>query len=141
MYVREQAGSTQLIRTTYDPVVKRGRQTVFARFPDATTAPDDVRSLCTPAELLQLDEYLAAKLAAITANKHQNRLKIGTYSIDGITDAIASISAEKDADAIANKLWTATLKLQKALKSAGFSRPVKLAKAQVVNEAQPELSV
>jgi len=141
MYVREQSNVVQLVRTTYDPVVKRGRQVVFARFPDATVAPDDVRALCTPTELAYLDDYLAAKLAALTAKEHQTRLDIGPSLIDNITAAITSISAEKDAEAVANRLWTASLLMQKALKSAGFQKPAKPVKAPVINEAQAELSV
>lgn len=141
MYVRHQAGSTLLIRTKYDATIGRGTQSVFAKFKDATTAPADVRALCTSAELAQLDDYLATKLAVVTAQEHQLSLQIGHRSIDRITDAVASLSAETNAEKIATQLWASSLKLQKALKTAGFPRPVKPAKAPVVNEAQPELSV
>lgn len=141
MYIREQGKAVQLVRTVYDPVVKRGAQTVFAKFPDATTAPDDVRALCTPAELAQLDDYLASKLAAVTAARYQNSLSIGDRLIDGITEAAPSLATEKEAEAMASKLWIASLKLQKALKAAGFPKPVKAAVKAPVNEAQAELMV
>lgn len=141
MYIREQANLIQLIRTTYDPVIKRGRQVVFARFKDSTTAPMDVRALCTTTELAQLDDYLAAKLTAVTAENHHHRLAISPIFLDTLTDSIASLSAEMEAEILANKLWNASLKLQKALKAAGFPRPARPEKIRVVDKSQTELSV
>lgn len=141
MYIREQANLVQLIRTTYDPAIKRGRQVVFARFPDSTIAPADVRSLCTADEIAQLDDYLAAKLAAVTAAKFEQNLEIGHRLIDNITAATVALSVKKEAVTLANQLWNSSLELQKALKSAGFPKPAKPKAIKLTPPLAPEANV
>lgn len=61
MQIRERRRVIQLIRTEYDPSIKRGREKVISSFQRFGQPTDETRSALTEAENKQLDEWLEAK--------------------------------------------------------------------------------
>jgi len=67
MQFRERAKVIQLIRTVYDPAIKRGRAEVVGTLDkDAPAVDDPLRQACSPAELQEIDTYLAQRQQALT---------------------------------------------------------------------------
>ena len=67
MQFRERSRVIQVIRTVYDPAIKRGRAELVARLDkDNPEIDDDVRRSCSPAELTELEEFLAARNALLS---------------------------------------------------------------------------
>ena len=67
MQFRERAKVIQLIRTVYDPAIKRGRAEVVGSLDkDAPQLDEALRQACSPAELVEVETYLAQRRQALT---------------------------------------------------------------------------
>ncbi len=122
MHVRQQGSVLVLIRTTYDPIRKRGVQTTLARIP-ADTRPDgvpaEVLSQLTSDEVGQLRDYLAARADSMRHAHHKANLQ--TVHIT-LRDAVAALNAGlQPTDPAA--VWATLGELQKALKKSGHPKP------------------
>lgn len=66
MQFRERSKVIQLIRTVYDPAIKRGRTEVVGRLDkDRPLLDDGIRAVCTPQETAEIEHYLANRSAMI----------------------------------------------------------------------------
>lgn len=66
MQFRERAKVIQLIRTIYDPAIKRGRAEVVGTLDkDDPQVDDTLRRACSPAELAEVEAYLAQRQQAL----------------------------------------------------------------------------
>lgn len=67
MQFRERSKVIQLIRTVYDPAIKRGRAELVGKLDkDAPRLDDTLRQACSPAELAEIEAYLARRAQALT---------------------------------------------------------------------------
>ena len=131
MHFREQGKVLQLIRTTYDPVRKRGVQSVIGKMPRFTYAvPLEVSVLLTMEEKTQLADYLNALKAGREDESKASSLLICSRTIAAAASALTLGIKPKDADAI----WSALADLSKALKKGGYRKPVPLKKVVVVTK-------
>lgn len=134
MQIRVQGQKIQCIRSTYDPQIKRSRQSVVATLPRwADKMPSDgcgVENL-TEAELAELQAWLDAKAADREANDLAYSVRYASTRIAEIADYVASGKADDllSADHAA-KIWESIGKLQAAMRKAGHPRPVKPAKSK-----------
>lgn len=141
MQFRIQGKKLQCIRSTYDPASKRSHQKVVAalsRWADKYSS-DEVAEL-TPAELAELDAYLAKKNAEL----HQARLSHSVWTAsraDGelaklaeAVGAVESLTAEQAA-----AIWAGLAAVGKALKKAGHPKPQAEKKAPPAPEGQGDL--
>jgi len=125
MQFRIQGKKLQCIRSTYDPATKRSHQKVvaaFSRWADKYSS-DEVAEL-TPAELAELDEYLAKKNAEL----HQARLNHAVWNatraegeLAKLAEAIGTVESLTDEQAAA--IWSGLAAVGKALKKAGHPKP------------------
>lgn len=125
MQFRTQGKKLQCIRSTYDPATKRSHQKVvaaFSRWADKYSS-DEVAEL-TPAELAELDEYLAKKNAEL----HQARLNHAVWNatraegeLAKLAEAIGTVESLTDEQAAA--IWSGLAAVGKALKKAGHPKP------------------
>lgn len=124
MHIRQQGSVLVLIRTTYDPVRKRGVQTTVARIP-AHTRPDGV-----PSEVLsqlnldesgQLRDYLAAR----ADGERQEQLKVNLRAVQLVMRNAVEALEEGLKPKDAGEVWEAMTALQKALKKAGHPKPTR----------------
>lgn len=67
MQFRERSKVIQVIRTVYDPAIKRGRAEVVVRLDrEDPVLSDDVRAACSPAELDEIEAFLAERQALLS---------------------------------------------------------------------------
>ena len=65
MQFRERRRVIQMIRTTYDPAVKRGRSEVVGKIDkDAPAIPEKLRKSCSAEELAEIESWLAERETA-----------------------------------------------------------------------------
>lgn len=127
MHFREQGRSLQLVRTKYDAERRRGVQTVVGRMPLYTyEIPQEILPLLEPEEVAQLRDYLAAVKSGRDAENLSRSLRLVVGDLETATKALESGQMPKDPDAI----WAAIAELSKALKKAGYPKPVKARAAQ-----------
>ena len=136
MQFRHQGKKLQCIRSTYDPASKRSHQKVVAalsRWADRYSS-DEVAEL-TPAELAELDAYLAKKNAEL----HQARLNHAVWNatraegeLVKLAEAIGTVEALTDEQAA--MIWAGLAGVSKALKKAGHPKP------QAEKKANPALA-
>lgn len=138
MHFREQGKSLQLIRTVYNPEKGRGEQSVVAKLPQYRyTIPENVRQLLTADEVAQLTDYLAALEAGRRQQSNAFHLRQLAADMAKASEALKDGSMPANADA----LWSAMADLGKALKKAGYPKPVKARKPAQVPSEQAALNV
>lgn len=129
MHVRQQGSVLVLIRTTYDPVRKRGVQTTVARIPAHTRpdgVPSEVLSQLNLDESAQLRDYLTARADGERQERQKTYLNTLSFSIKEAVTALEAGLQPKDAGAV----WEAIATLQKALKKAGHPKPSRTGEAK-----------
>lgn len=68
MQFRERAKVIQLIRTVYDPRIKRGRAELVGRLDkDAPAITAELRHACSPGELAEIEAFIAARAQTLSA--------------------------------------------------------------------------
>ena len=125
MQFRIQGQKIQCIRSTYDSEIKRSRQKVVASFDKWT---DKIPSVglddFTDEEREELAAWLSQRAEEQTAASKVTALLIAESSIARISAAVASEHALEVLDeALAARVWTEIIELQKALRKAGYPRP------------------
>jgi hypothetical protein len=123
MQFRERRRVIQVIRTVYDPRIKRGRSEVVGNIDrDAPLLDDALRAACSDAETAEVEAYIAilkdeqsrqAAAEAAAALPAQMRLSEGWLRLaDG----------KEDVGPLAAEIWTAWEDLSKALHKAGVGK-------------------
>ena len=134
MQIREQGKKIQCIRSTYDPTIKRSRQTVVASF---SRWADKLPS----AELAALTDDERAEVSAWWAEyRRKSESSLMLYTVRSMArtlaaqaDALTAAAAVTELPALtvaqSDELWQQIARLQKALKKAGHPRPRRSAPA------------
>ena len=125
MQFRIQGQRIQCIRSTYDSEIKRSRQKVVASFDKWTDKmPSAGLDDFTDEEREELAAWLSQRAEEQTAASKVTALLIAESSIARISAAVASEHALEVLDeALAARVWTEIIELQKALRKAGYPRP------------------
>ncbi len=125
MQFRIQGQKIQCIRSTYDSEIKRSRQKVVASFDKWTDKMPSVGlDDFTDEEREELAAWLSQRAEEQTAASKVTALLIAESSIARISAAVASEHALEVLDeALAARVWTEIIELQKALRKAGYPRP------------------
>lgn len=128
MQFRERRRVIQVIRTTYDPALKRGRSTLLGTLDKAAPAIGDaLRAACTAEELEEVKRFL------------DGRHEVGADSLPGqMRKAAAYFRTHNDAAALAfaAEVRAAWDELKEAMREAGFSKE-KLRKAAKASAREP----
>lgn len=122
MQFRERSRVIQVIRTVYDPAIKRGRAEVVARLDkDAPQVDDDVRRACSPAELAELEDFLATRSALMSRETTRAAAEsLATQMRQA--EAFFRTGPNGPAGVIAADIYTAWEDLKKAIHKAGFRK-------------------
>jgi len=122
MQFRERSRVIQVIRTVYDPAIKRGRAEVVARLDkDNPEIDDDVRRSCSPAELAELEEFLAARNALLSRETTRSAAETLAAQMR-LAEAFFRIGPNGTAGMVAADIYTAWEDLKKAMHKAGFRK-------------------
>ncbi len=122
MQFRERRRVIQVIRTVYDPAIKRGRSEVVGRIDREDPVLDDVlQAACTPEELSEIKDFLAQRLHI------QSRQEARDAAADLpllMRQAEAWFRDHPDADTgpLAAEIMVAWKDLEKALHKAGVTK-------------------
>ncbi len=143
MQIRVQGKKIQCIRSSYDPAIKRSRQTVVLAFDrwSLRLPPDAELAALTEDERQELAEWFQEQQESRADRSRAYTLSRLGANVAQLTAAVVAaadgeLSAEQAAEA-----WAELARLQKALKAAGFPRPKREKPAQVAAkiEGQGEL--
>ncbi|MBI2239997.1 MAG: hypothetical protein HYU59_04240 [Magnetospirillum gryphiswaldense] len=122
MQFRERAKVIQLIRTVYDPAIKRGRAEVVGKLDkDFPLVDDALRRACSPAELVEIETYLAQRRQALTqesmaqaARELPAMMRMAEHYFLGGGDPLAGTNAAE--------IFAAWDDLKKALHKSGYRK-------------------
>lgn len=136
MQIREQGKRIQCIRATYDPSIKRSRQTVVASFSRwADKLPSAELAALTDDERAEVSawwaEYRRKSESSLMLYTVRSMARTLAAQADALTAAAAAVT-ELPALTVAqsDELWEQIARLQKALKKAGHPRPRRSAPAK-----------
>lgn len=127
MQIREKGKKILCIRTVYKTELKRSvGETVATQERWLDRVSDDVREKLTDEEVQQLEQWLKDRTEHRSADSLKSSLSLVSFSMGRAAEALADdgIAAELTPDQ-AEKIWRQMAVLQKALKKAGFKKPVK----------------
>ena len=122
MQFRERSQVIQLIRTVYDPTIKRGRAELVGRIDKQTARIDDaLRALCTDDEIREIEAFLEARSALLShgatresAARLASQMRLAeSYFRSPSDDERAQLAAE---------IFTAWDDLKKAMQKAGLRK-------------------
>lgn len=144
MQVREQGKKIQLIRTHYIKGKKRTEGKVFASFErhvdDVSNVDDSIIKQLEKEEVDKLKNWLSERKEKEVVDRAKMYLSNVSYSI---SQAINSLSVEEAKDNLSNedadKIYEEMALLAKALRKAGFKKPVKAKPAPKVDERQGDI--
>ena len=144
MQIREKGKKVLCIRTEYKTELKRTiGVTVASQDKYLSTVSEEVCRLLTEQEVDQLKKWLSERTENQSVDSYKSSLSTIGYSVRSATkaltvdEAISGLSTEK-----ANELWDSLAELQKALKKAGFKRPVRQTeKASAVDDKTGQLQL
>ena len=141
MQFRIQGRKIQCIRSTYDSEIKRSRQKVVASFDKWTDKmPSAGLDDFTDEEREELAAWLSQRAEEQTEASMVTTLLVADSTIARISAAVASEHALEVLDeALAAKVWTELVDLQKALRKAGYPRPTSKAKPVAKAAGQGDL--
>lgn len=122
MQFRERSRVIQVIRTVYDPAIKRGRAEVVARLDkDAPEIDEAVRLACSPAELAELEAFLAARTALMSRETTRQAAETLAAQMRQ-AEAFFRTGPNGSAGLAAADIYTAWEDLKKAMHKAGFRK-------------------
>lgn len=129
MQFRERRRVIQVIRTVYDPELKRGRSEVVGKIDKATPAvTDKLQKTCTPEELSEILTYLDDR-----RNRLRNdAVRAGAETLPAqMREAVEYFRTHRDGEAreFATEIRLAWEELKTALRESGFSKNKVLKKA------------
>lgn len=127
MQIREKGKKVLCIRTEYKTELKRTiGVTVASQDKFLSTVSEEVRRLLTEQEVDQLEKWLSSRTENQSVDNYKLSLSTIEYSVRraakalSVDDAVSGLSTEE-----ADKLWDSLGELQKALRKAGFKKPVR----------------
>lgn len=122
MQFRERRRVIQVIRTTYDPELKRGRSELVGKLDkEAPEITEKLRNSCTPAELTEISDYLGGR----RANQRNAAVHAGAATLpEQMRRAAEYFQTHRDdkALAFATEIRAAWDELKSAMRKAGFSK-------------------
>lgn len=122
MQFRERRRVIQVIRTTYDPELKRGRSEVVGKIDKSTPAiTDKLQRTCTPEEVAEIGAYLANRQTTLRTEA----VRAGAETLPAQMRAAAEyFRTHRDGDAkvFAAEIRQAWDELKASLRKAGFSK-------------------
>lgn len=122
MQFRERAKVIQLIRTVYDPAIKRGRAEVVGRMDKTTPVIDAaLRQACSPAELAEIEAYLAERAVSLTSEATRNAAEALPAQMR-LAESYFTQLGDELAGSLAADIFAAWEDLKKALHKGGFRR-------------------
>jgi hypothetical protein len=127
MQIREKGKQILCIRTEYVSEKRRtiGR-TVATQDKYASTVCDEVRQRLTNREVDQLEIWLSERKNRQSVASLKSGLSFVAYAVCRAAEALSVDGlAEELSPEKADKIWQSMEELQKALKKAGFKRPVR----------------
>jgi len=122
MQFRERRRVIQVIRTVYDPAIKRGKSEVVGRLvQDAPVIDDELRQACTAEELCEVEAFLV-QLQARQSREGATEAAAGLPAQMRLAESWFRNHADGTAAALAAEVWTAWDDLSKALKKTGAAK-------------------
>ncbi len=122
MQFRERRRVIQVIRTLYDPAIKRGRSEVVGSLDQANPMLDDaLRAACRPDEIAEITEFLQR------LRERQSR-QAGAEAVQGLPAQMRLAESwlrqqnEHEIGPLAAEIWTAWSDLSKALHKTGIGK-------------------
>ena len=123
MQFRERRRVIQVIRTVYDPRIKRGRSEVVGSIDRETPVLDEtLRDACTAPEAAEFESYIAIL-------KSEQSRQAGAEAAQGLPARmrlaeawLRQVEGTGDAGPLAAEIWTAWEDLSKALHKAGVGK-------------------
>lgn len=122
MQFRERRRVIQVIRTVYDPAIKRGRAEVVGRIDkDDPRLDDEIARACSPDELAEINAFLAEHTRLMSrdatraaAEDLARQMRLAEAWFNGMAGA--------EGGAVAAEIYTAWEGLKKALHKAGYRK-------------------
>lgn len=122
MQFRERAKVIQLIRTVYDPAIKRGRAEVVGSLDkDAPQIGPDLRLACSPAELAEIEDYLTRRRQALSRDAMRQAAR-DLPAMMRLAESYFRLDDEPLAGTAAADIFAAWDDLKKALHKGGFRK-------------------
>jgi hypothetical protein len=122
MQFRERAKVIQIIRTVYDPAIKRGRAEVVARLnKDEPVLDPALRGACSPAELGEVEAFLAARAELLSREATRDAAEELAAQMRQ-AESYFRAGADSGAGTLAAEIFTAWDDLKKAMHKAGFRK-------------------
>lgn len=122
MQFRERSRVIQVIRTIYDPAIKRGRAEVVARLDkDDPQLDADMRAACSPDELAEIEAFLADRADSLSRETTRDAAE----SLAGhmrLAESYFRCGPDGIAGSVAAEVFTAWDDLKKAMHRAGFRK-------------------
>lgn len=123
MQFRERRRVIQVIRTVYDPRIKRGRSEVVGCIDrEAPQLDDGLRAACTDAEMTEVEAYIAA----LKDERSRQAAREAAQDLPAqmrLAEAWLRLAAtDAEAAPLAAEIWTAWDDLSKALHKAGVGK-------------------
>ena len=122
MQFRERSKVIQLIRTVYDPAIKRGRAELVGTLDkDDPTIDSALRQACSPAELVEIEDYLARREQALTREAVRQAAR-DLPAMMRMAERYFRLGDDAVAGAAAADIFAAWDDLKKALHKGGFRK-------------------
>jgi hypothetical protein len=134
MQFRERRRVIQIIRTTYDPALKRGRSEVIGKIEkDAPSIPEKLRKSCSDEELAEIEAWLADRETSQRTETILDETGMLAQRMSHAADYFRNhpqvIQGDKQAALYAAEILLAWEDLKKAMRKAGYPKS-RLAKEQ-----------
>jgi hypothetical protein len=127
---RERRRVIQIIRTIYDPALKRGRSEVVGKIDkDAPVIPEKLRKSCSSEELAEIESWLAERETTLrtetirdeTGLLAQRMRQAADYFRHHVQGTAHNVMDDKQAALHAAEIQLAWEDLKKAIRKAGYS--------------------
>lgn len=122
MQFRERAKVIQLIRTVYDPAIKRGRAEVVGRLDKANpVVGPELRQVCSPAEMAEIEGYLTDRSVSLSAEA----TRVAAEALPAqmrLAEMYFNQAGDQLAGSLAADIFAAWDDLKKALHKGGFRK-------------------
>lgn len=122
MQFRERAKVIQLIRTVYDPAIKRGRAELVGKMDkDDPRLDDALRQACSPAEVVEIEAYLAQRAQALS----REAVLLAAQELPAhmrMAEQYFRLGEDAVAGNVAAEIFAAWDDLKKALHKGGFRK-------------------
>jgi len=122
MQFRERRQVIQLIRTVYDPEIKRGRSEMVGRMDrDVPEIDAELRQACSEEEIQEIEEFLEARTAMLSEGAVRDSVT-GLARHMRLAESYFRTQHDPDAARLAAEIFTAWDDLKKAIHKAGYRK-------------------